>query len=782
MCRIMSARQLSADEVALPRLAFAAASHPEIFDLTSHARAREALDFGLSISGVGFNIFVVAEDRSRRMTATHTYLDEALAKRLPQDDWVYLNDFRNPAHPTPQALPAGQGRRLRDRVRELVARLSDSLAAGVAAESYQARVQALRDAAQREVSAELASLQKVAESHSLALVHGEDGSLRLVQPNAAAATAIDEAAERDIAAAMSRFQRRAVGARAQLADQLAALARGVAAEVATPLFAEIIGEFAAFDGIARWLGEARDDVIATPGRFAPQSPETAPDPPQRRYDVNLFVDHGGESHPAIVLEGNPSYENLFGWIEYRQAQGSVETDFTMIRAGALHRANGGVLVLRAEGLAANPTSWAFLKAALRDCVIRIEEPHRAQMAPIAGAPKPVPVPLDLKVVIVGASRWYAFFFDGDADFGTYFKIRADIDVDMEATPGNLGVYAGLIEEMARARRMEGIADAAMARLLGTAARWAERRDRLTSRIEQIEDLVNEAVIHARATGAVQVTDAAVVAAAAARRRRQSRIEDRLVDSIVQGALMIDTTGGAVGQVNALTVHETPDRPFGTPVRVTARASVGRAGIVNIERNVALGGPVQQKGAMVLQGFLAGRFAQRQPLSFTCSITFEQLYGGVEGDSASMAELIAVLSDLAQLPVRQEVAITGSVNQVGMAQAIGGTRWKIEGFYRVCAAKPGGLSGRQGVIIPEANRVNLVLHDEIAETIAAGAFHLWSIATVEEAAEMMLGVPAGEADAEGNYPPDSIFGRAAARLQSFDRILAARALGADEERR
>ncbi|HXP31182.1 MAG TPA: AAA family ATPase [Stellaceae bacterium] len=778
----MSARKLAADEVALPRFAFAAASHPEIFDLTSHARAREALDFGLSISGVGFNIFVVAEDRSRRMTATHSYLDEALAKRPPQDDWVYLNDFRDPAHPMPQALPAGQGRRLRDRMRELVVRLGDALAAAVTAESHQARVQALRDAAQREVAAELASLKKVAESHSLALVQGEDGSLRLAQPAAAAATpAVDEAAERDIAAAMTRFQRRAVGARAQLADQIAALVRGVAAEVATPLFEEIIGAFAAFDGIALWLGEARDDVIATPGRFAPQAPETAPDPPQRRYDVNLFVDHGGESHPVIVLEGNPSYENLFGWIEYRQAQGSVETDFTMIRAGALHRANGGVLVLRAEGLAANPTSWAFLKAALRDCVIRIEEPHRAQMAPIAGAPKPVPVPLDLKIVIVGAPRWYAFFFDGDADFGTYFKIRADIDDDMEATPGNLGVYAGLILEMARAQGMEGVADAATGRLLGTAARWAERRDRLTARIEQIEDLVNEAVIHARAAGATQITDAVIVAAAAARRRRQSRIEDRLVDLIVQGALMIDTTGGAVGQVNALTVHETPDRPFGTPVRVTARASVGRAGIVNIERNVALGGPIQQKGAMVLQGFLAGRFAQRQPLSFTCSITFEQLYGGVEGDSASMAELIAVLSDLAKIPVRQEVAITGSVNQAGMAQAIGGTRWKIEGFYRVCAAKPGGLTGRQGVIIPEANRVNLVLHDEIAAAIAAGRFHLWSIATVEAAAEILLGVPAGAADADGNYPPDSIFGHAAAQLQSFDRILAARAIGADEQR-
>ncbi len=497
------------------------------------------------------------------------------------------------------------------------------------------------------------------------------------------------------------------------------------------------------------------------------------EPPERRYAVNLLVDHGDEPHPTVVLESNPTYENLFGRIEYRQAQGTMETDFTLIRAGSLHRANGGILVLRAEALAANRQSWAYLKAALRDQEIRIEELQRAQMTPIAGAPKPKPIPLDLKVVIVGAPRWYALFFESDPDFQSYFKIKADIDPDMEVSPHNLAIYAGLIEQMARDRQLEGADKDASVACSALRRAGRERRDRVTARFELVEDLVTEAAVRARQAKQRRLTDATLVATLVARRRRNTRLEDRVIRSIVEGAVLIDTAGAAVGQVNALTVQDVGDRRFGTPVRVTARASVGRAGIVNIERDVELGGPIQQKGAMVLQGFLASRFAQIRPLSFTCSITFEQSYGGVEGDSASMAELIAVLSDLAQLPIRQDIAITGSVNQAGQVQAIGGAHWKIEGFFRVCEARPGGLTGTQGVIVPEANRVNLVLRDDIAEAVRAGRFHLWSVASVEDVVELLIGVPAGIADVAGNYPPDTVFGGAAARLTAFDRILAER---------
>jgi predicted ATP-dependent protease len=776
----MAARELTAKEVGLPQFCFAPASDVEVFDLSSHARAREALDFGLTVSGLGFNIFVIGEDRAGRMTATLAYLNEVLAKRSPPSDWIYLNNFRRPSSPTPHRLPAGMGRRFRDQLSALIAKLREALASAFTSEAYQAQLEALRESAGQGAAADLAKLRQEAQAHGLRLVQGEEGGLKLLPAEADASRqpldARDQGGERKLAAAMAKFQLRILAIEAQLARRIQELNRSIADQMASAMLGDLTVEFSGLSGLARWLTELRVDILENPMRFqlpAAEDGRENVEAPEHRYAVNLLIDHGEEAHPSVVLESDPTYERLFGRIEYRQAQGTVQTDFSLIRAGSLHRANGGILVLRAEGLAVNPASWTYLKAALRDQEIRIEERQRAEAPAIAGAPKPRPIPLDLKVVIVGAPRWYALFFETDPEFQVYFKIKADIDADMEASPRNLAIYAGLIRQMTRDQRLEDVTGEALTRLLGIAARSAERRDRLTARIELIQDLVAEAAVRAYQAKQTQLTDEALRATLDARHRRNTRIENQILRSIVEGAVMIDTAGTAVGQVNALTVVDAGDWRLGAPVRVTARASVGRSGIVNIERDVALGGPIQQKGAMVLQGFLAGRFAQDFPLSFTCSITFEQSYGGVEGDSASLAELIAVLSDLAQIPIRQDLAITGSVNQLGQAQAIGGTHWKIEGFFRVCQAKPGGLSGTQGVIIPEANRVNLVLSGDVSAAVAAGRFHLWSVANVEEAAQLLLARPAGAADGEGKYPADSIFGRASRRLAAFDRILAER---------
>jgi predicted ATP-dependent protease len=780
----MSTTKLQADAVGISRFTAKPVMGAGVFDLTSHARAREALDFGLSVGALGFNIFVVGEDRSARMSATLAYLDAAMEKRPTPADWIYLNNFRHPDRPLPLSLPAGTGRRFCDALTALIPKLRETLAASFTGEAYQARLLALREQAEHAVNVEMENLAHAAEAHGLQLVQGQDGGLRLTpvaQRPGAPAPSLDQATEREMAAALTRVQLRAVTARGQLTAQIQDLNRGIAAEVASPSLDGLARDFAAFPGLSRWLTAMRVDITDTPERFQLQ-PGSAPEGefPEQRYAVNLFVDHSDENHAPVIVEANPSYENLFGWIEYRQSQGSLHTDFLQVRAGALHRANGGVLVLRAEAIAANPESWAFLKGALRDRVIRIEELGRAQSPPIAGAPQPGPIPLDVKVLVVGTPFWYATFFQGDSDFRTYFKINADIDGDTPADARNLGLYAGLISQAVARQGLDGASSDAIALLLGIASRWAERRDRLTAKVELIEDLVAEAATLARRESK-RTLDAAIVAAAHhARGRRNARIEESMLKHVIDGMMLIDTDGGAIGRVNALTVNSVGDHAFGMPVRVTARAYAGRTGIINIERFIGMGGPIQQKGAMVLEGFLAGKFAQVRPLSFTCSITFEQVYGGVEGDSASMAELIAVLSDLAQLPIRQDLAITGSVNQEGMSQPIGGAHWKVEGFFRVCAAKPGGLTGTQGVIVPEANRVSLVLHDEVAEAIAAGRFHLWSVGTVEDAAALLLGVPAGEPDAAGNYPADTIFGRVAARLEAFDRVLMERWRGSRDE--
>ncbi|HKT16598.1 MAG TPA: ATP-binding protein [Stellaceae bacterium] len=773
----MTATERPAAEIGLPRFAVNPAPDAQVFDLDSHARARAALDFGLSVDGLGFNIFLVGEDRAARMTATLAYLNAAVAKLPATSDWIYLNNFRHPDRPTPHALPAGMGRKFRDATAALIPRLREALAASFAADAYRARVLALRDEAEKEVARDADELVQAARAHGLQLVQGQDGALRLLRSEHApdeASASVDPQTERALAVALSRVQLRAVAARAQLASQVQELNRGVAGEIISPAVEALLREFSGFGGLARWLTELRVDMIETPERFqlAPGAGNDA-ELPELRYSVNLFVDRGEESHPLVVLENNPNYENLFGWIEYRQAQGSVQTDFTQLRAGAIHHANGGVLVLRAEALAANPASWTYLKAALRDRQIVIEELQRKDKPPVAGTPRPDPIPLALKVVVVGSPHWYRSFFEGDSDFRTYFKVTAEIDTDGVVDQRNLDVYAGLIAGMAQRQGASGIAPEATARLLGIAARWAERRDRLTARVELIEDLVAEATTLGRRARQKLISDELVAAAYEERRHRNARFEERMLQTMVEGMMMIDTAGKAIGRVNALTVNTATDHRFGTPVRVTARSFAGRAGVVNIERATGMSGPIQQKGAMVLEGYLAGRFAQTRPLSFACSITFEQVYGGVEGDSASMAELLAVLSELAQLPVRQDIAITGSVNQEGHAQAIGGAHWKVEGFHRLCTAKPGGLTGTQGVIVPQANCVNLVVQDDVAADVAAGRFHLWSVATVEDVAELMLGFPAGTCDESGGYPPHTIFGRVAARLDAFDRILAAR---------
>ncbi|MFT6582162.1 MAG: putative ATP-dependent protease [Alphaproteobacteria bacterium] len=577
-------------------------------------------------------------------------------------------------------------------------------------------------------------------------------------------------AGRDIGAKLAHINRQTAKEQANLGVRLRDIGRQTADNAISVVMDDVQAEFDAYRGLSRWMVEMRADVLDNLEMFLPTKEKRGGGmTPDKHYAVNLFVDHSDDQTSSVVLEANPTYENLFGRIEYQPAEGGLVTDFSMIRAGSMHRANGGMLVLRADALAGNPRSWDFLKGALRDGEIRIEEPHRAGSVPLAGAPRPKAIELDIKVVIVGAPRWYYTFFSIDPEFQTYFKVKADIDADMKASAENVASYASLIRTIAHDHRQVHCDDAAVQRLLGMAARWAEHRNKLTARFEILEDIVTEAAEIVHEQGGDLLTDDIVIQAEANRRRRNARVEDRMQQTISDGTVMIDTSGEATGQINALTVRDLGDHAFGGPSRVTARASVGRLGVINVERQVALGGPIQQKGVMVLQGFLSGRFAREFPLSFNCSITFEQNYGGVEGDSASMAEAVAVLSDLSGAPLRQDLAITGSMNQHGESQAIGGAHHKIEGFFRTCVQK-GGLTGQQGVVVPAANEKNLILRDDVADAVAAGTFHIWSVTNIDEAITLFTGIDAGRLGPDGAFPPESIYGRVMAQLSKFDGIL------------
>jgi predicted ATP-dependent protease len=755
------------------------------FAYSSHRRAAEALEFGLKIDKPGFNIFVVGEDNSGRMTASLAFFESAVKDRPRPDDWVYLNNFRRPNRPRPYRLPAGVGRTLRERMGLLVPRLRESLSEAFAKDDYRDLVRSRGETVGQEVNSRIQALREEAQAKGLDLVQTPQGTAVAVRDEKGEPASLDSvpearraevaAAGKEIADKLQEINRFAAKRQIAFGEWVAEQNRLVADQAVGSLIAEIAAEFAGYRGLTRWFVELRTDVVDNFMRFKPPEEGEARAPldiPERRYAVNLLVDHSDDPQPNVVLEPNPTYQNLFGRIEYRQHGNTLETDFTMIKAGALHRANGGLLVLRAEALAANGQSWTFLKGALRDSRIRLEEPYRTGAVPTAGTPSPETIPLEVKVVIVGAPRWYYTFFSADPEFQNYFKVKADIDADMEASEDNVALYAGHVQAMARARAAT-CEDGAIRQLLGAAARIAGRRDRLTARFERIEDILLEALTLAQTNGdGAVITAAAVVRAQAERRHRNARIEDRVHEAIHSGTVMIDTRGAVIGQINGLTVRDAGDHAFGAPARITARASIGRLGVINVERDAALGGPIQQKGAMVIQGFLAGHFARRIPLSFNCSITFEQSYGGVEGDSASLAELVAVLSDLAGAPLRQDLAITGSVNQRGQAQAIGGVHHKVEGFFRACR-EAGDLTGTQGVAIPASNAPNLVLEAEVARAVADGRFHVYTVETVDDALELFTGVDCGAPDAAGVYPPETLYGRVQAQLEAFDRALAER---------
>ena len=806
-------KKLSASAVGYPRFKRGKASKKtegkhgncSPFTLSSHERAREALMFGLSLDDSGFNIFVLGDESSGRMTSTLQFLESYVADKPKPDDWVYLNNFRHPNQPLPFRLPTGHGRNLYNDINRLITQLRPALKEAFQSDEFQSQIKMKSDQAQSGIAQQFAALQEEARTHDLELGRSPEGQMTIIrrpkpeqgskqdgdnkligtpqgtkqgtppgtqtgtQPSPSPEVSDEQLATigQELSEKMASIAKEANKRQTEFAAWADEYSRNLGDQVIGPYLDTLNKTYGKYAGFSRWLTELRTDLLDHLKLFfaeLSEAGEEGPSPlitPERRYAVNLFVEHDKSEHTNVVLEANPTYENLFGRIEYEQVDGHLLANYQSLQAGSLHRANGGILVVRAEALAADGHVWTALKRALRDRSIRIEEIHRAVGVPVAGSPQPEPIPLHVNVVIVGSPQWYYTFFSADPEFKAYFKIKADIDSDMEANPSNLHCYAYLIENIAATYGDIRIKTDALTLLLGEAARMAAHREKLSARYEVIADIVRESLPTNLGPNRYKVTREDVSKAFANRRRRNSRIEDRIQDVITEGLVNITTSGTAVGQINALTVRDTGDYVFGAPARITARASVGRRGAINIERDVELGGPIQQKGMMVLQGYLAGRFAQTMPVSFDCSVTFEQSYGGVEGDSASMAELLAILSDLADAPLRQDLAITGSVDQFGKAQAIGGAIQKIEGFYRVCV-ESGGLSGNQGVIVPFSNISQIILRDDIAKAVAKNKFHIYAMRTVEEAATLFTGLPAA-----------TLFKRVMTKLETYDKILAVR---------
>jgi lon-related putative ATP-dependent protease len=760
--------------------------------LIGQERAVEALEFALRIRGKGYNVYALGVGGTGR----HTMVADLLRARAAADptppDWCYVNNFDDPQQPRRLQLPAGRGAALAAAMKGLVTELRAALPAAFERDEYRARREALDHQFRQRTEQAFGTVQQRAQAQNIALMRTPTGLAvapsrdgKVLAPEAFNELPPEEreriqheieAIQQDLEKTMrdvplwEREHRDAVQA---LNRETAGLAIANLLDETRHAYPDLPQVGGYLDAVEQDIKDNLDDFLAP--AIPPPGSETGPPVPGpvsreienarfRRYQVNVIVDNGGTQGAPVVYEDNPTHQTLVGRVEHLARFGALVTDFNLLVAGALHRANGGYLVLDAQKLLTGTLGWASLKRALNAGQIRIESPEQLLNVATTVSLQPEPIPLDLKVVLVGPPAIYYLLSAQDDEFAELFKIAADFEDRVARTPETTLLYARMICAMTRREGLRPLDRGAVARVIEHAARLAGDADKLTTSTRAFHDLLRESDQLAADAGKPVIGLLEVQAAIDAQIRRGDRIYRRLQEEIARHTIRIEVDGAQVGQINGLSVISLGGLAFGTPTRITARVRLGRGEVVDIEREVELGGPLHSKGVLILSGFLGGRFGGKRPLSLHASLVFEQSYGGVEGDSASAAELFALLSALAEAPIKQSFAVTGSVDQRGQIQAIGGVNEKIEGFFDSCQAI--GFTGRQGVIIPASNVKHLMLRQDVVAAARAGRFAIYPIDTVDQGLELLTGVSAGEPDPAGAYPAGSLNQRIAARLDAL----------------
>jgi predicted ATP-dependent protease len=753
-------------------------------------RAVAALRFGLNMVDGGFNIYAAGPPGIGKMTAVQAFIEELAQRRPTPSDWCYVNDFDDPYQPRALRLPPGRGRRLQQDVHMMIAHLRAELPRAFESDEYAAR----RDEVLHQLNSRreelLSQISERAARQGFVLQAGPVGIMIIPILNG---EPLSDAAFQ----AMTPEQREELlRRRAMLQDELKQVMKQVRAaervarqrmeEIDRQVVEYIVGgliddlqeQYADLPEVVAFLEAVQKDIQENPDPFrsgGQQQPageaqvDLASVPwlkelPFRKYQVNVLIDNSRQQGAPVVVEYNPTYPNLFGRIEKETHFGALYTDFLMIKPGSLHRANGGFLVIEAEDLLRDYFSWDGLKRALRTREIQIEELADRLGLTTVKSLRPQPIPLELKVILVGPPPPYYLLAAYDDEFSTLFKVKADFDISMPLNAENLHGSLHLFRRFCEREGLLSISNDAAARLLEHSLRLAEDQERLSTHFGALTDVVREANYWACQEGCDAILERHVTRALEEKVYRSNMIQARIQELIDRGIILIDTEGAKIGQINGLSVLSLGDYTFGRPSRISVSVGPGRGSILDIEREVKLGGPIHSKGVLILSGYLAERYGQERPLTLSARLVFEQSYEGVEGDSASAAELFALLSALAELPLRQGIAVTGSVNQRGEIQAVGGVNQKIEGFFDVCRLR--GLTGEQGVLIPQANVQNLMLRSDVVEAVREGQFHIWTALTIDEGIALLTGVPAGERDANGEYPPESVNGRVMARLRAF----------------
>ena len=780
---------------------------PDLEVVLGQPRAIRGLDLGSEVTGPGYNTFVLGLPGSGRTTLSREYLERKAAAMPPPEDWCYVTNFDNPRRPKVLALPAGLGHQFVRDIRDLISTCEREIARTFESKEYTQERDRLINELKKKQEAEFIRLQEHVEKYSFLIVRTTFGFV--LTPAAEGKPLKPEDIEKlsseqrlkleQVQARLSQEMEKSLQhlreLEKQIAERLAELDERTVLFLLAPLLANIKSRYENLPEVLNHLEAVKADIIAHAEQFRLKETEDSPQALAgmlarrewvRRYEVNLLVDNSQHKGAPVVVESHPSYPNLLGRIEHELVMGGSHTDFSMIRPGALHRANGGYLVIPARDLLINAYAWEGLKRTLRDGEIRIIELGQQLGLLSTATLEPEPIPLKLKVVLVGTPLLYYLLRAYDEDFAKLFKVRAEFATIMERNPGAEHEYGLFVKSVVMVNRLPAFDRAAVARIIEYSSRMAEDQNKLSTRFGKIADLVREAAYWARKTGEsasaskdggedVGESDSEILVTAASVQRaidetiyRSNLVEERIQEMIREGTLLISVSGSDVGQVNALSIAFLGDYAFGRPTRVTAVAFPGKGGVIDIERQAKLGGPIHTKGILILSGLLGGRYGRGTPLSLSASLTFEQSYDEVEGDSASAAEFYALLSAIAEIPLRQDRAVTGSINQRGQLQAIGGVNEKIEGFFTTC--KSFGLTGQQGVIIPAGNVKNLMLHREVVSAVEQGQFHIWSIQSFEEGLSLLSGYEASEPQEDGSYDAGTFNRAVVQRLAEFTRQL------------
>jgi lon-related putative ATP-dependent protease len=772
-------------------------------DTFGQARAVEAVTFGIDIRHDGYNMYALGSAGMGKHNFVRRHVQQRAARDPVPSDWAYVHNFSEPHKPKALRLPAGRAIAFRDEMAKFVAEVQAAITSMFESDQYRARREALDAEFKQRSEAVFAEVEKHAQERNIALMRTPAG-LGLAPMREGQVLNPDEfrkldAAEQekirnDIQALeqeLAQAMRNAPQWMREHRDKLRELNREVTGEAVANLVDDLRHRYQDMAQVLPYLAAVQEDIIENVEELmAAQQPdadkrEETPLPPQlrralqgppmlRRYQVNVIVDRRGDTGAPIVYEDNPTYANLTGRVEQMALFGAWFTDFNLIKPGALHRANGGYLILDARKVLMQPYAWEELKRTLRSRDIRIE--NLAETLGLASTVtlQPEPIPLSVKVTLIGDRMLYYLLSQADPEFNELFKVAIDFAERFDRDDENSKLYARMLGTIARNESLRPLDAGAVARAIEHSSRLADDSEKLTAHIRSLADLLREADYWSHKNGHTIIGAADVQRAIDAKEHRVDRIRDESLEYITRGTILIDTAGAKTGQVNGLSVMQIGELTFGRPTRITARVRMGRGEVVDIEREVALGGPLHTKGVLILTGFLGQRFGELTPLALSASIVFEQSYGGVDGDSASSTELYCILSALAEVPIKQSFAVTGSVNQKGEVQAIGGVNEKVEGFFDVCVSQ--GLTGDQGVLIPAANARHLMLRHDVVAACTAGKFHIYPVETIDQGIELLTGVPAGEKDAEGNWPEGTVNARAQARLAKFAESLRGFAAG------